>query len=92
MAITTVTINSDNRPIEDYRDSRLDRDLDLDTLKMRLALEGFTWKESTPHNWIDPMIRLTHPNLGTTWFRGWPTVLLHCDGNWQSTYWPNFEL
>lgn len=61
---------------------------DLDTLYLRLKLEGFNWREEHFFSIPEPIIWLTHPQRGSTWFRGWDMVEAHCNRNWTQTYWP----
>jgi len=67
---------------------------DVKTLQFRLALEGCNWEER-PNNFltldasVEPFIWLHHPQLGTTWFRGWATLGRHCDEGWKQTYFPH---
>lgn len=61
---------------------------DLDTLHLRLKLEGFNWKVEHFFSIPEPIIWLNHPAHGSTWFRGWEMVQSHCDHNWTHTYWP----
>lgn len=61
---------------------------DHDAFQLRLALEGFHWREETLAPWPDPIVYLHHPHYGSSWFRGWESVEAHHRADWKATCWP----
>jgi len=61
---------------------------DIDSIKLRLRLEGFDWKELRYSKEVGNMIWIHHPQWGRTWFSEWDTIKRHCDNDWKNTYWP----
>lgn len=78
-----IRVTIDNRPNEHWQDTRLDRDIDLDALKLRLALEGIECLYPSHGD----LICIRHPERGETHFNSWVTVSDHCDEGWKRTYW-----
>jgi hypothetical protein len=82
-----IRINIDSTPVEHWQDVRIDHDIDVANLKLRLALEGMEITTPVHGN----LIRVSHPQHGMTHFNSWGTILDHCNENWKTTYWgPSF--
>ena len=84
-----IAVNIDETSVE-LVNVDLDRECvgDLANLKFRLALEGV--EITTPVH--GQLIRVAHPQYGTTHFNSWGTILDHCNEHWRTTYWgPNVK-